>query len=161
MAKTSKRRPLENGPKFGPKYKCFKIACLEFFFWKYYFGNTTFLYSSTRSSDITRVFFNFRFSSRKFQSQQKLPKKIIHFTMQFRSINLSHFMNFNSLEIENNMLPQRSKTFLTLQIFQQILSCLVSEKTFALHHFLMPKNYILEALCLCLYVYIFLYISVR
>ena len=95
---------------------------------------------------ITRVFFYFRFSRRKFQSQQKLPKKIIHFTMQFRSINLSHFMNFNSLEIENNMLPQHSKTFLTLQILQQILSCLVSEKTFALHHFLTPKNYILEAL---------------
>ena len=33
LAKTSKRRPLENGPKFGPKYKWFKIACLEFFFW--------------------------------------------------------------------------------------------------------------------------------
>ena len=36
--------------------------------------------------DITRVFFlNFRFSSRKSQSQQKLAKKITHFTIQFRS----------------------------------------------------------------------------
>ena len=122
--------------------RMFGILFLKILFWEYNF----FVFVHT-FSDITRVFFNFRFSSRKFQSQQKLPKKIIHFTMQFCSINLSHFMNFNSLEIENNMLSQRSKTFLTLQIFQQILSCLVSEKTFALHHFLTPKNYyILETL---------------
>ena len=38
------------------------------------------------------------------------------------------------------------KTFLTLQIFQQTFLCLVSEKTFALHYFLTPKNCILEAL---------------
>ena len=28
--------------KFGPKYKWFKISYLEFFFWKYFFGHTTF-----------------------------------------------------------------------------------------------------------------------
>ena len=33
--------------------------------------------------DIIRVIFNFRFSSRKCQSQQKLPKKITHFPIQF------------------------------------------------------------------------------
>ena len=49
--------------KFRPKYIWFKISYLEFFFWKYYFGHTKF-------------FFNFRFSSRKFQSQQKLAKMI-------------------------------------------------------------------------------------
>ena len=42
------------------------------------------------SVDIIRVFFNFRFSSRKSQSQQKLAK-------------------INSLEIENNMLRQHSQ----------------------------------------------------
>ena len=50
------------------------------------------------------------------------------------------------------------KTFLTLQIFQPTFFCLVSEKTFALHHLLTPKNCILETLwkkisvyfCICL-----------
>ena len=35
--------------------------------------------------NIIRVFFNFRFSCRKSQSQQKLAKKITHFTIQFHS----------------------------------------------------------------------------
>ena len=63
------------------------------------------------------------------------------------SKNLTHFVNLNSFEIENNMLPKKQpKNFLSLQIFQQKCFCLVSEKTFALHHFLTPKNYFLEAL---------------
>ena len=41
---------------------------------------------------------------------------------------------------------KQSKTFLTLQIFQQTCFCLVTEKTFGLHHFLTPKKYILEAI---------------
>ena len=72
-----------------------------FFFWKHFFGHTTFLYSSTRSSghhqslfkfphvpvDIIRVFFfNFRFFSRKSQSQQKQSKKITHCTIQKTSL---------------------------------------------------------------------------
>ena len=69
--------------------------------------------------------------------------KITNFTGQFRSKNLTHFMNLNSLDIENNMQP---KTSLTLQVFQQTCSCLMSEKTFALHHFLTLQNCILEAL---------------
>ena len=44
------------------------------------------------------VFFNFRYSSRKSESQQKLANKIIHFTIQFRSESLTHFMNLNSLD---------------------------------------------------------------
>ena len=38
------------------------------------------------------------------------------------------------------------KTFLALQVFQQTCFCVVSERIFALHHFLTPKNCILEAL---------------
>ena len=38
------------------------------------------------------------------------------------------------------------KTFLTLKSFQQTCFCLVSEKTFALNHFLTPKNCIFEIL---------------
>ena len=43
--------------------------------------------------DIIRVFFNFRFSGRKFQIQQKQAKKITHFTIHFCSKNLTHFTN--------------------------------------------------------------------
>ena len=60
----------------------------------------------------SKVFFNFKFSSRKSLSQQKLAKKIAHFTIQFRSKNLTHLTNLNSLDIENKIQPQRSqKTF--------------------------------------------------
>ena len=56
-------------------------------------------------------FFNFRFSDRKSQSQQKLAKKVTYFTIQFHSKNLTRFTNLNSLNIENNMLSQhRQKT---------------------------------------------------
>ena len=78
-----------------------------FFFWKYfYFCYTTFLYLSTRSSGHHQNFCYSRFFSRKSQSQQRLVKKIIHFTIQFRSKNLTYFTNLNSLHIENNMLPR-------------------------------------------------------
>ena len=38
------------------------------------------------------------------------------------------------------------KTFLSLQVFQQTNFCVVSERIFALHHFLTAKNCILETL---------------
>ena len=43
--------------------------------------------------------FSFKFSSRKSQNQQKLAKKINYLKIQFRSKNLTYFMNFNSLKI--------------------------------------------------------------
>ena len=62
---------------------------------------------------IDLFFFNFRFSSRKSQRTSKkaknLAKKITHFTIQFCSMNIAHFKNFNLLDIENNMLPQNSQ----------------------------------------------------
>ena len=103
----------------------------------------------------SEFFFNFRFFSRKSQSQQKLSKKVTYFTIQFHSKNLIRFTNLNSLDIENNMLSQhRQKPF---------WHCLVLEKTFALHHFWTPKNCILEALwkqmsvCFCISARIFLF----
>ena len=90
--------------KLGPKYKWFKISHLEFFFWKYYYGYTTFLYLSSRCS-----VFNSTFSNRKSQDQQKLAKKITHFTTEFRLKILTHLTNLNSLDIEDNMLSQRSQ----------------------------------------------------
>ena len=74
-------------------------------------------------------FFNFRFSTRKYQSQQKLAKKITHFTIQFRSKNLTHFTNLNSFEIENNMLPNHSqKAFSVYKIFSKHVSVWCQEK---------------------------------
>ena len=94
---------------FGPKYKWFKISNLYFFFWKYFFGLTLFYNRLHMPVDIIRVFFNSRFCSRKYQSQQKLTKKITHFTIQFLSKNLTHFTNLNSLDTENNMHPKCSQ----------------------------------------------------
>ena len=67
--------------------------------------------------DIIRVFLNFRFSSKKFQSPQKLAKKFTHFTIQFHSKNLTHFTNLNLRDIESNMLPQRTRKPFWLYIY--------------------------------------------
>ena len=64
------------------------------------------LHSSTHSSGHHQSLFFFKFSdflARKSQNQQILAKKITHFTIQFRSRNLTHLTNLNSLDIENNM----------------------------------------------------------
>ena len=74
-----------------------KISYLQFFFWKYYFGHTKFLYLSRRSSGYHWV------------GQQKMAKKITHFTIQFCSKILTHSKNLNLLDIENKMLPQHSQ----------------------------------------------------
>ena len=85
-----------------------KSSILNFLFWKYYFGHTRFLYLSRRSSGHHQRFFLIsRFSSRKSQSQQNPAKKITHFIIQFRSKDLTHFSNINSLDSENNMLSER------------------------------------------------------
>ena len=57
------------------------------------------------------------------------------------------------LPLKKYALATLPKAFLTLQIFQQTCFCLFSEKAFALHHFLTPKNCIIEALWKqCLYI---------
>ena len=65
----------------------------------------------------SEFFVNFRFSSRNSQSQQKLAKKVTHFIKQFCSKSLTHFTNFNSPHIENNILPQHSPKPLWLYKF--------------------------------------------
>ena len=92
--------------KLGPEYKWFKISYLQFFFWKYYFGRTilvrTFQWTSSE-------FFLFQNLSQKISEPIKTSKKITHFTIQFRSRNLTHFMNLSSFEIGNNMPPNTAK----------------------------------------------------
>ena len=86
--------------------------------------------------DIIRAFFYSRFSSRKSESQRKLVKKITHISIQLRSKNLTYFMNFNSLDIENNMFPKAKSlshfTNFSVDMFlysvkKQHLHCTISE----------------------------------
>ena len=60
---------------------------------------------------------NFRFSGRKSQSQQKLAKRITHFTMQFPSENPTYFTNFDTVNIMKNLLPQHSQKSFSLYKF--------------------------------------------
>ena len=105
------KRPKANSPKMktGPKYEWFKISYLEFVFFENIRAYSVFIFLQTFQLTPSEFFFlNFRFSSRKSQSQQKLAKKITRFTIQFRSTilrtsthltlkiisSLSHFTNF-------------------------------------------------------------------
>ena len=120
--------------------------------WNYFieniiFGIQLFYIHPHVPADIMQVFFDYRFSRRKSQSQQKLLIKITYFAIQVRSKNLTHFTNFNSLDIENNMPPKHcQKSFSLYKFFRKHVSVWCLKKTFARHHFLTPKNCILEGL---------------
>ena len=115
--------------------------------------------------NIIRVIFNFRFSSRNSQNQQKLAKKITHFAIQFRSKNLTCFTNLNSLDIENNIHPQHSQkisdfTHFPANMFlfgvrKKYLHCTISRRprTALLKHF--------ESRCLYISIYLIKKIFVR
>ena len=73
--------------------------------------------------DIIKVFFDFRFSRRKSQSQQKLLIIITYFAIQVHSKHLTHFTSLNSLDIENSMLPKHcQKSFLLYKFFRKHVS---------------------------------------
>ena len=112
----------------------FKIIFLKKNFRAYNFVHTFQWVSS-------EFLFQFQIFSRESLSQQKLPKKVFHFTIQFRSKNLTHYMNLNSLDIENNMLLQHSQKpfWIYKKISSKHVSVLCQKKTFALHRFLTPK----------------------
>ena len=78
----------------------FGILFLKILFWLYSFLVFAQMYQRKSSEFL----FDFRFSSRNSQSQQKLAKKIAHFTIQFRLKNITHFTNLDSLDIENDVL---------------------------------------------------------
>ena len=103
--------------KVGSKYKWFKISYLQFYFQNYFFGRiTSFIFVHTFQWTSSE-FFLFQIFSRKSQGQQRLAKKITHFTIQFCSKNLTHFTNLNSLHIENNMLPKKCQKSFSLHKF--------------------------------------------
>ena len=121
----------------------FGIILLKILFLAYNFFIFIHMFQRTSS----KFFFDFRFSRRKSQSQQKLLIKITYFAIQVRSKNLTHFTNFNSLDIENNKPPKHSqKSFSLYKFFRKHVSAWCLKKAFARHHFLTPKNCILEGL---------------
>ena len=93
-------------PKFEPRCKWFKISYLEFFFWRY-FGHTTFLYSSTCSSQY-QSFFISDFLAKSLKANRKWQRKDHSFYMTVL-LKKTHFMNLNSLDIKNNMLQQHNQ----------------------------------------------------
>ena len=95
--------------KLEPKYKWFKFSHLEFCFLKVLLWLYNFFIIIHTFQWTSLEFFNSTFSNRKSEDQQKLAEKITHFTTQFRLKIITHFTNFNSLDIENNMLFQRSQ----------------------------------------------------
>ena len=105
-----------NALKMSPKKRTLdqNINYSKFHIWNSFFENIilgihNFYIRPHVPVDMIRVFSYFRFSSRKSQSQQKLVKKITPFTIKFCSKIPTHFMNLNSLDIENDMFPQHSQ----------------------------------------------------
>ena len=90
----------------------------SFFFRKCYFGHTTFLYLSRRSSGhCQKFFFNFRFSSRKLESQQNLARKITHFAIQFQSKNHTHLWTSTHLTLKIICYCNTAKTLSDIKNF--------------------------------------------
>ena len=112
--------------------------------------------STLSSGHHQSFFFNFRFSSKKSQSQQKLVKKVTLFRIEFCSKNLTNFKNLKSLNIESDILPERAKNLSYFTKFpadmflfgvrkniftsrfldaQEMHSCLGLVKCFTIFHF--------------------------
>ena len=106
----------------------------------------------------TVFIFNFRFSSRNSQSQQKLGKKVTYFTIQFRSKNLTHLTKLNSLDIENNTLLQHSqKPFSLYRFLSKYISVWCRKKHLHCTIFWRPRTVFLKHFeCKCLYIYAYL-----
>ena len=103
----------------------FRIILLKILFLAYNFFILIHMFQRTSS----KFFFDFRFSRRKSQSQQKLLIKITYFAIQVCSKHLTHFTNLNSLDIENNMLPKhRQKSFSLYKFFRKHASVWCQKK---------------------------------
>ena len=102
----------------------FGIILLKILFLAYNFFIFIHMFQRTSS----KFFFDFRFSRRKSQSQQKLLIKIIYFAIQVRSKHLTHFANLNSLDIENNMPPKHCQKPFSLYKFFRKHVCVWCQK---------------------------------
>ena len=130
--------------KFGQKYKWFKISHVESFFWKYYFRHTGCLYTFQWTSSEFPLISNFLTEILKANKNHWKRSLILQysFAQKLYSFYESHF----TWHWKQYAPATQLKPFPYLQIFQKTYFCLVSEITFAQHHFFMPKNHILEVL---------------
>ena len=123
----------------------------------YFFNNYIFVHMFQWTSS-KYFFFNFRFSSRKSQSLQKLAEKVTYFTIQFCSKTslISRTSTHSTLKKNFQPIYSQPRTFLTLQIFPQTsgwcqrkhLHCAISRRP----RTAFPKH--LESKCLCISVYL-------
>ena len=145
--------------KFGPKYRWFKISYLELFNWKYYLWHTTFTLIDMFQRTSSKFFFLISdFLEESLKTKKKLLIKITYFAIQVCSKYLTHIMNLNSLDIENNMLPKHCQKYFWLYKFlkkhvsvwcqKKHLDCTISwnTRTEFLKHF--------ESKCLYISVYL-------
>ena len=103
----------------------FGIILLKILFLAYNFFILIHMFQRTSS----KLFFDFRFSRRKSQDQQKLLIKITYFTIQVCSKHLTHFMNLDTLDIENNMLLKHcQKIFSFYKCFRKHVSVWCQKK---------------------------------
>ena len=77
------------------QYVIFRIIFLKIFL-----ANKYFIFVETFQRTSSECLLNFRFSSRKSQSQKKLAKKITHFTIQFLSKNLTILLASTQLTLK-------------------------------------------------------------
>ena len=130
----------------------------EIIFLKIFLAYNCFIFVQTFQRTSSECLLNSRVSSRKSQSQKKLAKKITHFTIQFRSKNLTILWASTHLTLKITCYVHQEYSLTNLPNFQQTCFCLVSEKILAQHHFLTPKNRILEVLWKkCLYISVYLF----
>ena len=134
-----------------------KISYLEFSFWEYYFGHIKILYLSRRASEYPQSFFLMPSFLAKSLKAKKNWQKISHI-LQYSFAQKTSLILRTSTHLTLKMISSRNttKNHSDFTNFQQTCFCLVSEKIFVLHHFLKPKNCILEALWKQVSVYFFI-----
>ena len=151
-----KKRPkaVSKKLKFAPKYRWFKISSLKLFFWKYYFRHTTFSYSFKRASGHHQSFFNLRSSRRKPQRQK--GSLVLQYSFAHK---ISHILGTSTgLALTITCSSNTAKNLSEFTNFPWNMFIFgVRKKTFALYHFLKPKNYILVCIFLCISVRRFLF----
>ena len=116
----------------------FGILFLKIIFRAYKF----FIFVQTFHWTSSHFIFNFRFSSRKSQSQQN-RSLILQYSFAQKTSLILRTSTHLTLKIICSRLT--AKNLSDLINFQQTCFCLVSEKIFVLHSLLTPKKYIIEA----------------
>ena len=107
-----------------------------------FFNNCIFVHTFQWTSEF--YFFNFTFSSRKSQSQQKTSEKRLQYSFAQKT---SPILQTSTHSVLKNTCSRNTAKNLSFSLYTFLCKHLVGvRKTIALHHFQTPKNCILEAL---------------